>query len=62
MSFIFTLIWGVVLGNVVGYVVGAMTAYTYDASTATLSGVFIAVLVVMIAAIMGGQEPSGSHH
>lgn len=62
MAFIFTLIWSVVLANVVGYVVGAMTAYSYDPSMASIAGIFFAFLIVLISAVIGGQEPSEAHH
>ncbi|TLS37823.1 YjzD family protein [Pseudalkalibacillus caeni] len=62
MRYIWALIWGLLLSNMVFYVLASMQGGEYHFSTASLFGIVFAVIVFILGDGMIGSDSSADQH
>lgn len=58
MRYIATLVWGVILGQVVGFLASALTGGTYDPKLSTLVSVIFVIILFVLPPIMKHFDPT----
>ncbi|WP_225047305.1 YjzD family protein [Lacticaseibacillus kribbianus] len=60
MRYIVTLVWGALLGAVVGFLVSALAGGTFDPKLSLIVGVVFAALLLLLPPIMTYFDPEAS--
>ena len=60
MRYIVTLLWAVILGQVVGYIGGALSSSPYDFTMTTIISLVAGLIVILISAVATPKKETSS--